>query len=118
MSSNIASQSPRPSEPQCNFWLIILSDTEIDREGFSGFDTGDKAVPEGTKGIRVTRFTDVWYAYQDNDGDKCKGDLITKLDEVDGEEGCYKVEELGIGCTRLCDGNPGMGADPCAVTTA
>lgn len=101
-----------------NFWLIVLSNTEIDREGFSGFDTGDKAVPEGTKGIRVTRFTDVWYAYQDNDGNKCKGDLITKLDENDGEEGCYKVEELGIGCTRLCDGNPGMGGDPCAVTTA
>lgn len=68
---------------------------------------------EGAKGIKVDSFSDVWFAYQDNADGKCKGDLITQLDE---ENPCYKVEQLGIGCTRLCGG--GLGGGDCASTTA
>lgn len=78
--------------------------------------TGDKPLKEGAKAVKVTSFSDTWFAYQDNADGKCKGDLITRLDEGDDPENCYKVAELGIGCTRLCGG--GLGGGDCASKTA
>ncbi|KAK7697220.1 hypothetical protein SLS64_013777 [Diaporthe eres] len=91
-------------------------DTEIGSEGFSFLATGDKPLKEGAKAVKVTSFTDTWFAYQGNEDGKCKGDLIIRLDEGDEPENCYKVAELGIGCTRLCAN--ALGGGECASKTA
>lgn len=67
---------------------------------------------DGAKSIKVDSVIDTWFAYQDNDGENCKGDLLTELKEGP----CTKVADLGIGCTRLCGG--GLGGGDCASTTA
>lgn len=92
--------------------LTLPSGTEIAKDGFGGFDTGDIAILDEAKSIKVDSFSDTWFAYQDNDGENCKGDLLTRLDNDE----CMKVADLGIGCTRLCGG--GLGGGDCASTTA
>ncbi len=79
---------------------------------FNGFSTGDAPITDNIKSIKVDARTDVWFAYQDNDGSGCKGDLLTRLED----DKCIKVADLGIGCTRLCSG--GLGGGDCASTTA
>ncbi|KAK3293069.1 uncharacterized protein B0H64DRAFT_363398 [Chaetomium fimeti] len=85
---------------------------EVDKKVFNGFSTGDAPLTDNIKAIKVDAISDVWFAYQDSDGDDCKGDLLTKLED----DKCIKVAELGIGCTRLCAG--GLGGGDCASTTA
>jgi hypothetical protein len=92
-------------------WLILhISKNEIpnSKKGFGGLSTGDIAILGEAKSIKVDAFTDTWFAFQQNDGDKCRGDLITRLNDGD----CVKVAPLGIGCTRLCGG--GLGGGDCA----
>ncbi|KAL1865035.1 hypothetical protein Daus18300_007382 [Diaporthe australafricana] len=86
---------------------------QIAEETYSGANSGDVPILDNAKSIKVDSFADPWYAYQDNDGESCKGDLITKIDE---DNGCIKVADLGIGCTRLCSG--GLGGGNCASTQA
>ncbi len=88
------------------------SSTEVDKKVFNGFSSGDAPITDNIKSIKTDSITDVWFAYQDNDGSKCKGDLIKKVDN--GQ--CIKIADLGIGCTRLCSG--GLGGGSCASTTA
>ncbi len=85
---------------------------EVDKKVFNGFANGDAPITDNIKSIKTDSITDVWFAYQDNDGSKCKGDLITSVKNGD----CIKVATLGIGCTRLCSG--GLGGGSCASTTA
>ncbi|KAL1850168.1 hypothetical protein Daus18300_013036 [Diaporthe australafricana] len=86
--------------------------TQVDKKGFGGFSTGDVPIADDVKSIKVDSFSDTWFAYQDNDGSDCKGDLLTRLDNDE----CMKTADLGIGCTRLCSG--GLGGGDCASTTA
>ncbi|KAJ0107036.1 hypothetical protein N8I77_002810 [Diaporthe amygdali] len=85
---------------------------QIAKDGFGGLSTGDIPILDNAKSIKVDSFSDVWFAYQDSDGDNCKGDLLTRLDNDE----CIKTTDLGIGCTRLCGG--GLGGGDCASTTA
>ncbi|EAQ83633.1 predicted protein [Chaetomium globosum CBS 148.51] len=85
---------------------------EVDKKVYNGFSSGDAPLTDNIKAIKVDAITDTWFAYQDSDGDKCKGDLLTKLED----DKCITVAELGIGCTRLCSG--GLGGGDCASTTA
>ncbi|KAK4133861.1 hypothetical protein BT67DRAFT_381617 [Trichocladium antarcticum] len=85
---------------------------EVDKKVFNGLSTGDAPITDNIKSIRTDAITDTWFAYQDSDGQNCKGDLIRRL--ADGE--CIRVADLGIGCTRLCGG--GLGGGGCASTTA
>lgn len=92
--------------------LTLRSGNEVDKKVFNGLSTGDAPITDNIKSIRTDAITDTWFAYQDNDGQSCKGDLIKRV--ADGE--CIKVADLGIGCTRLCGG--GLGGGGCASTTA
>ncbi|KAG7284307.1 hypothetical protein NEMBOFW57_010679 [Staphylotrichum longicolle] len=85
---------------------------EVDKKVFNGFSTGDAPITDNIKSIKTDAISDVWFAYQDNDGKGCKGDLITRINDGD----CIKIADLGIGCTRLCGG--GLGGGSCASTTA
>ncbi len=60
--------------------------------------------------MKTDAITDTWFAYQDNDGDGSKGDLITRIE--DGK--CIKIAGLGIGCARLRGG--GLGGGSCVST--
>ncbi|KAL2022229.1 hypothetical protein VTK56DRAFT_5839 [Thermocarpiscus australiensis] len=87
-------------------------ENQVDKKVYNGFSDGDAPITDNVKSIKVDSVFDVWYAYQDNDGKGCKGDLIEKLDN--GK--CIKVADLGIGCTRLCPN--ALGGGDCASTTA
>lgn len=89
-----------------------LSSNEVDKKVFNGLSLGDAPLTDNIKSIKTDAVFDTWYAYQDSDGDKCKGDLLTSLKDGD----CIKVADLGIGCTRIC--SAGIGTSSCAVTTA
>ncbi|CAP67326.1 uncharacterized protein PODANS_1_23330 [Podospora anserina S mat+] len=84
---------------------------EVDKKVFNGFSTGDAPLTDNIKSIRTDSRVDTWFAYQRNDGEGCKGDLITRVNNGD----CIKVSDLGIGCTRLCAS--GLGAGSCVATT-
>ncbi|KAK3367385.1 hypothetical protein B0T24DRAFT_533928 [Lasiosphaeria ovina] len=76
---------------------------------FNGFSDGDAPIPANVKTIKTDSISDVWFAYQRNDGSGCKGDLIRQV--TNGQ--CIKVADLGIGCTRLC--STGINANFCSV---
>ncbi|KAK3387326.1 hypothetical protein B0H63DRAFT_448182 [Podospora didyma] len=84
---------------------------EIDKVVFNGFANGDAPIPANVKTIRTDSISDIWFAYQRNDGSGCKGDLLRRLDNNQ----CIKVSDLGIGCTRLCF--TGIGAASCSPST-
>ncbi|KAH6619077.1 hypothetical protein B0J18DRAFT_234057 [Chaetomium sp. MPI-SDFR-AT-0129] len=85
---------------------------EVDKKVYNGLSLGDAPLTDNIKSIKTDAVFDTWYAYQDSDGDKCKGDLLTSLKDGD----CIKVADLGIGCTRIC--SAGIGTSSCAVTHA
>jgi hypothetical protein len=92
--------------------MKFCSTNEVGKKVFNFLATGDAPIPDNIKSIKTDAISDVWFAYQDNDGKGCKGDLITKVED----DKCIKVADLGIGCTRLCGG--GLGGGDCASTTA
>jgi hypothetical protein len=92
--------------------LIFRSGNEVDKVVFNLFSDGDAPFTDNIKSFRTDAVSDVWFGYQDNDGDGCKGDMIGRINDGD----CIKVADAGYGCTRLCP--QAMGGGNCASTTA
>ncbi|KAL2150620.1 hypothetical protein VTH82DRAFT_7183 [Thermothelomyces myriococcoides] len=96
------------------FYSDANCENEIGKKVYNGFDTGDAPIPKEAVAIKTDSIFDVWFAYQKNDGEGCKGDLILRLHNDE----CYNLEkDLGYaGCTRLCTN--GLGGGECASSPA
>ncbi|KAK3303709.1 uncharacterized protein B0T15DRAFT_439477 [Chaetomium strumarium] len=73
---------------------------QIDRKVFNGITTGDAPIRGGVKAIKTDSSSGAWFAYQRNDGTRCTGSRIGKVEN----NKCIRISDQGIGCTRLCSG--------------